>query len=85
MDEAAGQLIEQCVTSLGDEVAGGPSVVQQAAAQLLGIVRHVFAAGNAKYPHALVITQTRQQLGRDEEVLASAAAVFAGSGAGDVD
>lgn len=46
---------------------------------------HVFAGSNAVDCHFRVEFKTAEQFGGDEEVLASAAAVFTGSGAGDVD
>ena len=49
------------------------------------ILRHVFSGGNAVDCHLGVEFKPAKELGGDEEVLASAAAVFAGSGAGDVD
>ena len=52
---------------------------------LVTVLWHVFAGCNAVDGHLGVELKTAEELGGDEEVLASAAAVFAGSGAGDVD
>jgi hypothetical protein len=52
---------------------------------LVPVLRHVFAGSNAVDSHFGVELETAEKFGRDEEVLASAAAVFAGGSAGDVD
>lgn len=52
---------------------------------LVPVLRHVFAGSNAVDGHLGVEFEAAEELGSDEEVLASAAAVFAGGGAGDVD
>jgi hypothetical protein len=52
---------------------------------LVSILWHVLAGSNAVDCHLGVEFETAEELGRDEEVLASTAAVFTGSGAGDVD
>jgi len=49
------------------------------------VLWHVLAGSNAVDRHFGVEFKTAEKLGCDEEVLASATAVFAGSGAGDVD
>ena len=49
------------------------------------ILRHVFAGGNAVDCHLGMELKTAEEFGGDEEVLASTAAIFTGSGAGDVD
>ena len=52
---------------------------------LVPVLRHMFAGSNAVDSHFGVEFKTAEELWGDEEVLASAAAVFAGGGAGDVD
>lgn len=52
---------------------------------LVPILWHVFAGSNAMDCHLGVEFKTAEKLGGDEEVLASTATVFTGSGAGDVD
>ena len=52
---------------------------------LVPVLRHVFAGSNTVDRHFRVELKTAEELRGDEEVLAAAAAVFAGSGAGDVD
>lgn len=52
---------------------------------LVSVLRHVFAGSNTVDRHFGMEFKTAEELGGDEEVLASTAAVFTGSGAGDVD
>ena len=52
---------------------------------LVPVLWHVLAGSNAVDGHLGVEFEAAEELGCDEEVLASAAAVFAGGGAGDVD
>jgi hypothetical protein len=52
---------------------------------LMSILGHILARSDAMDRHLGVELQAAEELGRDEEVLASAAAVFAGGGAGDGD
>jgi hypothetical protein len=52
---------------------------------LVPVLRHVFTRSNAVDRHLGVEFKSAEELGGDEEVLAAAAAVFTGSGAGDVD
>ena len=52
---------------------------------LVSVLRHVFAGSNTVDRHFGMEFKTAEELGGDEEVLASTATVFTGSGAGDVD
>ena len=52
---------------------------------LVSVFWHVFAGSDAVDCHLRVEFEAAEKFGGDEEVLASAAAVFAGGGAGDVD
>lgn len=52
---------------------------------LMTVLRHMLAGRNAVDCHLGVELKTAEELRRDEEVLASSSAVFASSGAGDVD
>jgi hypothetical protein len=52
---------------------------------LMSVLWHMFARGDAVDGHLGVELEAAEKLGRDEEVLASSAAVFAGNGTGDVD
>lgn len=52
---------------------------------LVPVLWHVFAGSDAVDCHLWVEFEAAEKFGGDEEVLASAAAVFAGGGAGDVD
>ena len=52
---------------------------------LVTVLRHVLAGRNAVDRHLGMELETAEEFGRDEEVLTSSAAVFASSGAGDVD